>query len=215
MSKILKAALPTGDGPPKAAPAPGPRQAKVIDRRVLLAHGEARRLLEGAEARAHGIVADAEARARDLVAEARDQGFAEGLARFEDGLTELAEARARVLDEARPRAVELATKVAEKILRQRLAADPAALVPVVEEALGALQGGGAVTVRIHPTKAPSLVERRRRLLEREPRWSRLDIVADDGIDEDGCILESELGSLDAGVLQQLRALERLLRRASR
>ncbi|HVS02001.1 MAG TPA: type III secretion system stator protein SctL [Thermoanaerobaculia bacterium] len=207
MAKIIK-----GSG---AAPQPAvPRrdQGKVIEQEVLLAHDEARRIVEQAQARARAIVEDAQRAADALEREARDRGRGEGLAQWQEKVAAVAEEGRRAMEEIRPQLVTLALKVAEKVLRRRLEIEPEAVVPMVEEALEAARGyrGGHLVVRVHPDDAASLEGFRRRLLDRDPRWQSLEVVPEEEMTRGGCRIETDFGTIDASVETQLKAIEHLL-----
>lgn len=205
-AKILKRSARAAE--PQAA---GPAPAKVIDRATLLAHAEARQILEEAEARAAEVLERSLASAEETRKRAIDEGRARGLQEWQTRLAELAEARGRLVEETEPRIVELALQLAEKVLRRRLEAEPADLLPVVSESLQVLRGaGGSLVLRVHPGTAPALERSKRELLARDPRWRHLDVVADESMDPCGCRIESELGVIDVGVDTQIAALRRAL-----
>ena len=215
MSKIIKG----GALPPSAAPAPraAGEPGKVIAQEVVLAHDEARRIVEAAQARARDIVEEAQQAAADLRQTAHDEGWAEGLAEWQSRVLEVAGEARRAVEEARPQLVALALRVAEKILRRRLDEQPDAIVPMVEEALEAARGyrGGHLVVRVNPADAPALEGFRQRLLDRDGRWKSLEIAAVEGMARGGCRIETDFGTIDASVETQLAAMEALLLRGER
>lgn len=211
MSKVLKAsAAPAQRDPAAGVHTPRPGDDKVVDWRVLMADRKAQELMDDAVARGREIVARARSEAADVTRQAREDGFAEGLARLQDEMAGVAAARARLLDDARRQSVDLAIQLAEKILRQRLARKPEALAPLMEQALAVIQGATSATVRVHPSKVEALESRCRQLRERDTRWQYLTVAGDAELDVDACLVESEFARLDAGVESQLAALGRLL-----
>ena len=210
--KIIKgAALPT------PAPRPMAEPGKVIEQEVLLAHDEARRIVEQAQARARAIVEEAQQEASAVERAAREQGWANGLADWQERIVEVGEQGRKAVEEARPQLVQLALRVAEKVLRRRLELQPDAIVPMIEEALEAARGyrGGHLVLRVHPLDVPALEGFRKRLLDRDPRWQSLELVAEEGMARGGCRIDTDFGTIDASVETQLAAIENLLLRSER
>lgn len=221
MSKILKAGTSAGDAvtegsaPATAATpvaAPGLTPGKVLEREVVAAHAGARRILEQAEAQARELLAAARGEAESIRREAAARGEAEGLAAWEERLAELAAAESRLLDEARGQLLQLATRIAEKILRRRLETAPEAILPMVEEALQASRGnvGGRVVLRLNPADADTVAPHLERLLQLNRGFESLELLRDGALVRGGCRVETQFGTIDASVETQLRAIQHLL-----
>ena len=209
--KIIK-----GTGLP-AAPRPAADSGKVIEQEVLLAHDEARRIVEQAQARARAIVEEAQQEAAAVQRAAHEGGWASGLAEWQERIVALGEQARAAVEDARPQLVQLALRVAEKILRRRLEEQPDEVVPMVEEALEAARGyrGGHLVVRVNPLDVPALEGFRRRLLDRDQRWQSLEVVAEEGMARGGCRIDTDFGTIDASVETQIAAIEQLLLRGER
>jgi flagellar biosynthesis/type III secretory pathway protein FliH len=210
--KIIK-----GTALPAAPARPAGEPGKVIEQEVMLAHDEARRIVESAQARARAIVEEAQQEAAAVRRRAHDEGWAGGLAEWESRLVEVGEQARRAVEDARPQLVQLALRVAEKVLRRRLEEKPDAIVPMVEEALEAARGsrGGHLVLRVNPLDVPALEGFRRRLLDRDQRWQSLEVVAEEGMARGGCRIDTDFGTIDASVETQVAAIEQLLLRGER
>ncbi len=202
-TKIIKSS------PPAEATNP---HGKIIEREVLLAHEEARRVLVEAEVQAAAVVESARQQAAAVLRRAEREGQERSLADWQQRLARLAEARQQVLAAARPQILRLAVRVAEKILRRRLQEDPAAFDPLVEETLETVraQPGQQIVLRAHAEDRARLEDLRRRLIERHPGWSSLQVQVDPAMAVGGCRVETEYGTVDAGLSTQLRAIEKIL-----
>lgn len=202
-AKIIKSS------PPAEATNP---HGKVIQREVLLAHEEARRVLAEAQAQAGSIIERAQQEATAVLEEAEREGHQRSLADWQQRLARLAEARQQVLAAARPQILQLAVRVAEKILRRRLQEDPATFEPMVEETLETVraQPGQQIVLRTHSGDRQRLEALRQRLIERHPGWNSLTVQVDPAMAPGGCRVESEYGTVDAGLATQLQAIEKIL-----
>ena len=81
---------------------------------------------------------------------------------------------------------------------------------VVKRALEATRNEGHVTVRVAPALADDLKSRIGNILGEFPRVEFLEVVADSRVPEGGCILETELGFVDASLETQFKAIEKAL-----
>jgi len=172
---------------------------------------EAERIVAEARAEAQRIVADAEAETERAHAIAVHEGRERGLAAVSELLVGARAVAARARQSAEGDLRALAVRIAEKILGRELELAPEVVVDVAREAIRLVGEPQAVTLRAHPDDVEALERGRPRLLERLRTSAALVIRADDRIGRGGCIVESELGVVDARLSTQLEAIERALR----
>lgn len=79
---------------------------------------------------------------------------------------------------------------------------------VVRKGLELVRGSHKLVIRVHPDRQAAIAAQ---LDEIPHRFSSLEVVGDDQVEADGCILESDLGIVNAGVQQQLAVIEQVLR----
>ncbi len=186
----------------------GPRG--VVPREVYDAREEARRIVEDARAQAEAIVEAAEQDAERIRREARDAGRGDGRAEAAALLAEAAGLRDRSLREAERETARVAIAAARRIVGEELAIAPERIVAIVGETLGRARRAGEVTVVVHPDDARTLRSMHDRVVERAGRPLRFGIREDDSLTRGGCIVQTELGELDARIEVQLEALARAL-----
>lgn len=193
----------TGHGPPQLDPStPVLRAAEVrawLDAEALLV-----------QARSD---ADALRRAaQDACDEERRRGYREG---FEQARIEGAE---RAID-AVGRTVDYLAGVETEIVELVLGAvkkifsdfdDTERVLIVARGALSVLRQQKQVTLRAAPAQASGLKERVDELLADFANVGFIDVVPDARLSGDECILESEIGSVEAGIESQIEALRRSL-----
>lgn len=80
----------------------------------------------------------------------------------------------------------------------------------VRHALETTRNEGHVTVRVAPAQAEWLQSRVQSMLESCPKVQFLEVLPDERLPEDGCVLETEIGVVDASIQTQLRAIEKAL-----
>ena len=106
------------------------------------------------------------------------------------------------------------TITAKKLVASELQARPELIRATVEPLLARLRRAQRVTVRIHPEDRAELERMLEALRARGSQAQHaippVDLEVDAAMARGGCLLESNLGSLDARVETQLQALARAL-----
>jgi len=104
----------------------------------------------------------------------------------------------------------LAVRIAERILRRELELRPEVIADVAKAALADARGRHDFVLRVHPDDVAVLEADKPGLLARLSVSAHILIRADDSIDRGGCVVESEVGVVDARLTTQLAAIERAL-----
>jgi flagellar biosynthesis/type III secretory pathway protein FliH len=170
--------------------------ARVAPRAIVDAREEAERILADAHDRANRL---RDEQLAELRAEAREEARIE-LAEAHLGLER---ARQGVLRDAEASVVDLALAVAKRVIGQELSTHPDRVRALVREALDRVRRATHVRVRVHPEDAAELAV------------EGIEVVADASIERGGCIVQSDLGDVDARLDVRLDALRRALRHSVR
>ena len=192
----------------KTVSTPTPNR-KVLKNQIVFAREEAARILEEAEEFAAEIRLEAKEDAENLRAEAYRDGVEKAVTEFEQNLLEVREIRERVWRETEQDLLRLSIRLTEKILGRELKSDKKAVADIVATALQNARQQEKLTVRVNPVDLP-IVEKEIENLTRTGRVRFMDFVADPRVSEGGCLIESEVGTIDARLETQLRVLERAL-----
>lgn len=160
---------------------------------------------------AERILREARAEAEHLRAQAMAEGRERGLAAVTELLAGARAAASRVRQDAAGELRALAVRIAEKVLGRELALSQEAVVDVTVQALGAATAARQVVVRCHPDDLAALERGRPRLMQRAGRAQAVQLRADTTVGRGGCIVETELATIDARLSTQLDAIERALR----
>ena len=80
-------------------------------------------------------------------------------------------------------------------------------------ALDVVRNQTHVTLRVGPDQLPTVRERVGEILNGHPAVSFLDVQPDARLQADGCILESEIGVIDASIDLQLEAISKAIRKS--
>jgi type III secretion protein L len=171
---------------------------------------------------ADAIIAAAQAEAQRIVQEAREEFERQKKLGYEDGLNEgKLEMAMKMVDSVgyavdyfsnlESKVVELVMKALKKILGDLDARDR--VVHVVRTAIGAARNQPNVTLRVAPGDAEIARERLTEITGPYPGIHFLEVVPDARLAPTACILETEMGVIDASLDMQLAAIEKSLLRS--
>lgn len=201
MAEIIKSA---------AAKAPGLQAPKLLKKESYEALSEATAILDGAHAQAARILAAAERQRDELFAQARRDGEAEGVRRYLEAIAEVAAKVEAFHRAAEPELVKLAAGVARKIAGGELASSPDAMARMVRQALVGLRQARRVVIQTHPAQVETLRERVPALDLSSA--AEVQVLGNASLSEGDCLMETELGMVDARLETQVELIERALTR---
>ena len=165
---------------------------------------EASALLDAARQKA----ADMERAALEAYEEKKREGYADGL---EEGKLEHAEkmmetiiSSVEFIEGIESTLVNVVNQSIRKIIGEM--EDKERIVAIVRNALNVVRGQQKVTVRVAPADEAAVLEAMAGMTAGGGN-SFMTVIADARLERDSCILESELGVVDASLSTQLKALE--------
>lgn len=183
---------------------------RVLRSADRLAWADAKALVEHAREKAEAIVASAQA-AFDAE---RERGYAEGReAALLDQAEKMIETVGRTVDYfggVENKMVELVMHAVRKVVDGF--DDKEKVVIVVRNALAVVRNQKHMTLRLHPDEVEVVRERVNELLAAYPGVGYLDIMADARLSQGACILESEIGMVEASLDAQIEALRTAFQR---
>lgn len=190
-------------------------RSNLIKNRVFEAQTTAQRILSETRQKAAEIIAHAANKAEILRQEAYTAGKAEAAAEFAEVVASAYEKRETVLYEVEQDVLKLSIKLAEKIIGREIKSDKQTIADTVATAMRNVRQQERLIIRVNPTDFPDVQEFKAQL-SHSGRCKFLDFEPDPKIPSGGCIIESEVGTVDARLETQLKILERtLLRQAER
>lgn len=188
----------------------------VLDRRVISAVDKAEKIIAEAEADAASIRAEAEKIKGDIEKareKARKEGFAageaEGKARTTEALVALENKRERFYADAEPEIIRLSVAIAEKVIGATAKERPDVVKDVVRQALER-SIGDRIVVRLNPQDYATVMSENYEFKDVIDRTKRIMFKEDEGIVKGGCVVETEVGTIDAQLETQLEAIKKAL-----
>lgn len=180
-------------------------QDKVLKANDYLAYSSAQEIIRTAEAKAQAILC----RAKEVYAAEKHRGYQDGIqagkAELSEQITETAMKAVDYLGDFEKDLVTLIMNATRKIIGEF--DDDILTAKVVSNALYLFQHQHSLTLRVAPSLKRGLEVRRDTDFQAIPH---LTIVSDPQLAPGTCILESEIGVVDASIETQLKAIESAL-----
>jgi len=189
--------------------------ARVVRRDVDTAKRSAAQIIEAARAEAKSILEQAENKHAEVLRMASEQGYEEGLRSWNQILAAARSQSEEMVRRNEADLMRLAVRIAEKIIGERLNADPSTMVSIVGEALKSVRHEQSLTIQVHPDCVELIRSRIEDLKARTGGAKDIWVEANSSVQPGGCIVRSELGVIDARVETQLRCLEQVLLQAAK
>ena len=183
----------------------------VIEKEVVGATHEARRIVAEAEAEAQQLIDEARSQVQTIRDHAYQEGREEAIAEYTKRTVEALRAFDAYKAEIEPQYVGLVRVCVEKILGQELKLNPDAVVGIVRNTLRDATQQREINVRVHPADVDILRKNQRRLLDMLARAGNIEIREDQAVRRGGCIVVTEQGTMDASLDRQLAAIEEALK----
>lgn len=182
------------------------------------AQGKAKKLIEEAKLYSQSVQSTAE---REGFAIGREEGARQGYQEVA-GLIEEARStlqqtlreRERVLRSIEPEVARLSIKIAERIIGTQVTMGPEIIMNMVKAALERVKDRDHVILRVNSADVEA-ARKNKELFARVVEGVRsLEIQPDPRVERGGCIIETDLGTVDARISTQLAALEIAFRDAA-
>ena len=186
-------------------PAPGTRILRAQEYANFL---EAQNVLDCAQKQAQVIQEQAKEAYEARRKEGYDDGVMEGQMQQAEKMLETGMQAVEYLEGLERQIVEVVTTAVRKIIGELDRED--LIVRVVRKALDQVRGRQRVVIRVSPEDEPKVREAFAAMLSHGSSSSGYELVADQRMKRGDCMLESEMGVVDASLEVQLKAIENAL-----
>ncbi|MDO8461914.1 MAG: FliH/SctL family protein [Deltaproteobacteria bacterium] len=136
-----------------------------------------------------------------------EEGVQEGLAQMTETLVKAEAEREKMLSQSEEEIVTLVNAIVHKVLGREI--ERGAVVDVARQAVSQIVGQ-RIVIRVHPSDLKFLRQREKELMSLLDRTQSLNFREDPLIAEGGCVVDSELGTIDAQLPYQLSAIKKAL-----
>ena len=152
--------------------------------------------------------------------EGENAGFEQGAQKIEPLVSSIREALIqldRIREETYPHiekeVVELALAIAQKVICREIATDKETVLCVAKEALAKVDDPGKIKIKMNPSDLKFINETRYQLSNLILDIDNVTFEAEESIQSGGCVIETDLGEIDARIERQLQAVEESFRNA--
>jgi type III secretion protein L len=173
---------------------------------------EAREILARARDQAAQLLEDAQHEKEKLLAESTERGYAAGLDQWNEALAEAWKRRDEFLGRNEVDLVKLAIAVARKVIGRSVELDQGVVLNTAREVLRSVRSERRVTLKVNPSEEAAVREQAISLKAPGSEVGELVIIGNPSIEAGGCIVESDLGIIDAQISTQLASIENALLR---
>jgi type III secretion protein L len=173
---------------------------------------EAKDIVASAQEQAAQLLEDARREKEKVLAESTERGYAAGLGQWNDALADAWKQREDFLSRHEAELIKLAVAIARKIIGHSVVMNPDIVLQTAREALRSVRSERRVTIKVNPQDEAALREQAGSLKMFGAEVGELAIVGNPAIEAGGCIVESDLGMIDAQIGMQLASIENALLR---
>jgi flagellar assembly protein FliH len=107
--------------------------------------------------------------------------------------------------------VKLALAIARQVICKEISIDKDIVVCIAQEALSKVESPGRIKIKMNPCDLEFIRETRSHLSEMIENIDLVTLDAAENIQSGGCIIETDLGEIDARIEKQLEAVEESFR----
>ncbi|MEO3945105.1 FliH/SctL family protein [Gorillibacterium sp. CAU 1737] len=118
--------------------------------------------------------------------------------------------KTEIIQEAEPFLIELATSIAEKIINKQLTLEPNWIRDMTRSVLSRKRENGTITLCVAPQHFSYFHDAREELLLAVDSQAELVILPDASVPDYGCVVRTNLGSVDARIDTQLKEIKQAL-----
>jgi type III secretion protein L len=210
--KIIKGGMPeeTSPGTEKLNLSSLAGEKAVLKGDVVQALSSAERIVEEARQRAREIVEKAQADQAAIREQSGREGYEEGLRQLNEVISDAKRKYGKILEGAETELLKLSLKIAERIVGKALELDRSILLDIIHKAIQSLKYQKEIRIRIHPDDVAYLKDQKMQLYAMLGESKEIEVVEDPLVGKGGCIIDTEIGTIDARLETQLKVMERTL-----
>lgn len=168
---------------------------------------------------ANDIIDQAKQLADEIIAKAQQERQQEQQLGYQRGLQQAQQEQAERMLDTLSTSVDYLSQIEQQLTQlvhqavSKILADfddHELLQRVVSQALATVRSQHTVTLRVEPNQVEAMKQSIHTLLANYPAINYVDVIADRRLTRGGCILETAMGTVDASIDTQLKALENSL-----
>ena len=185
---------------------------------------KANRIIGNAESRAQEIINEANEEAERIredskaagVKEGRREGMEQVTHQFSDSMEAVNQgiaAKRKIVKGAEAEILRLALKVAEQIIRSEVSLHRDVCLNIVSEAISRVSDRESIIIKVNRDDVEQVKKYKDRISKIVDGVKSISILEDSNVEPGGCVIETNLGYVDARISTKLKAIEESFRKA--
>jgi len=171
---------------------------------------EAERIIQEAMAEADGVREEARAAGKE-------EGRAEATSQIAEAMETMNQAikeRKQIVKDAEGEILRLSLKVAEQIIRSEVSLHRDVCLNIVAEAIARVSDREQIIIKVNREDAEYLKRYKDRLTSMLDGVKSFSIIEDASVEPGGCVIETNLGFIDARISTKIKSIEEALKKVS-
>ena len=197
-------------------------------REVTLARSETEQMTERAKLEVERMLKETEMRVSEIEHEAYQKGYDAGReVGYKDGEAEshrlinrlgtiigrAIEVREQLISDSEKQMVEMVLMIARKIIKDEIIERKEVVLNNIREALKRVKDRDRIDIRVNFADLDLTASHKDELIKMTESLRKVNIYEDSHIDRGGCIIETDIGSIDARIFTQFNQIEEAIRNA--
>ncbi len=171
---------------------------------------EAERIIQEAMAEADGVREEARAAGKEEGRAEAAQQIAEAMETLNQAIKE----RKQIIKDAEGEILRLSLKVAEQIIRSEVSLHRDVCLNIVAEAIARVSDREQIIVKVNREDTEYLKRYKDRLTSMLDGVKSFSIIEDASVEPGGCVIETNLGFIDARISTKIKAIEEAIKKVS-
>ena len=184
---------------------------------------KAQDVLSMARTEASSIVEQARQEAQEISKNSKDEGFEEGRSQgqqqVDDNIKEAMETlnqavkeRKKIIRDAESEILRLSLKIAEQVIRSEVSLHKDVIMNMVAEAINRISDRENIIIKVNREDSEQLKQNKEKIAGLVDGVKNLSIIEDSQIEPGGCIIETNLGYVDARISTKLSLIEQQMKK---
>lgn len=224
LKQNIQAVFPGKHADNESAGAYIPRGTHELDSHMLEdANAQADEIIAAANDEAQRIIEEANASQEEIKRKATEDGMDEGKKIGEEQINESISSafetlnsaikeRKRIIKDSEPEIARLSLKIAEQIIRKEVSQDKEIIMNIITDSLGKISDRENVIIRVNNEDSEYIKKNKDKISGMLDGVKNISIIEDPNIEPGGCVIETNLGYIDARINTRLSLIEAAMKK---
>ena len=181
---------------------------------IAQAQAQAQEIMEGANMDMGKIKSEAKAQGLEEGKKEGEIKVAENIAEAIEVLNSAIKERKKIIHDSEGELLRLSQKIAEQIVRSEISLNKDVLLNIIAEAVNRVSDRESVIIKVNRDDLEYIKQYKDKIASMMDGIRNLTIIEDTQVEQGGCIVETNLGFVDARISTKLSLIEQALKKVS-